>query len=105
MRKQIADLARLGPMPASKLVGEDEVAEYQRLLQGITPPVSDQEVVVLCRLFGDDDFFGLAWSLLHLVESAPGWPIPGCLSHSDNEWIDTLRQRLLNTVAPSDKPN
>ncbi|MGO1080499.1 hypothetical protein [Inquilinus sp. CA228] len=105
MRNQVADLARLGPMPASRAVGEDEVAEYQRLLEGIRPPVSDEEATVLCRLFGDDDFFGLAWALLHLIESAPGWPIPGCLLHSDNEWIQTLRQRLLNSIVPLDKPN
>lgn len=105
MGKQVGDLAKLGPMPASRAVGENEVAEYQRLLEEIRPPVSDEEAAVLYRLFGDDDFFGLAWTLLRLVESAPGWPIPGCLSHSDNEWIETLRQRLLNTIALSDKPN
>ena len=37
--------------------------------------------------------FGLAWSLLHAIETAPGWPLMDVLSNADNEWIERLRER------------
>jgi hypothetical protein len=48
------------------------------------------------KLFGLDDCFGLAEPLLHLVESAPGWPLEDCLKNSDNEWIKFLKLRIEN---------
>jgi hypothetical protein len=44
-------------------------------------------------LFGPDDCFGLGWTLLHLIETAPGWPIKAVLDGSQGEWIDRLRER------------
>jgi hypothetical protein len=41
-------------------------------------------------LFGPDDCFGLEWSLVGLVETAPGWPLADCLENTDNEWIQGL---------------
>ncbi|MDB6032726.1 MAG: hypothetical protein JWM16_3064, partial [Verrucomicrobiales bacterium] len=35
--------------------------------------------LALVKVFGPDDYYGLAWSLLHLIESAPGWPLADCL--------------------------
>jgi hypothetical protein len=45
---------------------------------------------------GTDDCFGLAWSVLHLVETAPGWPIEERLQDADNEWVSRLKQRFEN---------
>jgi hypothetical protein len=44
-------------------------------------------------VFGDDDCFGLAWTLLHLIESTPGWPLPAALPDLRNEWVRRLRER------------
>jgi hypothetical protein len=35
----------------------------------------------------------MAWTLVHLVESAPGWPLLGQLPDLDNPWITLLRER------------
>jgi hypothetical protein len=51
--------------------------------------VSGEEAGALARLFGPDDCFGLAWTLVHLIESAPEY-----LDHlpvHENEWISRLR--------------
>ena len=49
-------------------------------------------------MFGSDDCFGLAWSLITIIETAPGWP--GNLDLSgDNRWLRVLRLRLANASA------
>jgi hypothetical protein len=47
----------------------------------------------LVKLFGPDDCLGLAWTLLHLIETAPGWPVESALVGLEGEWIDRLRER------------
>jgi hypothetical protein len=58
--------------------------------------VSNDDARVLVRLFGPDDCFGLAWTLVHLIETAPNWPLEDCLVVTENEWIKVLKQRLAN---------
>ncbi|MEU0382903.1 hypothetical protein [Streptomyces chartreusis] len=48
------------------------ISETQRLLERIPKPVTDDEAQALATLFGPDNCFGLAWTLLHLIETAPG---------------------------------
>jgi len=61
----------------------------------ISKPITDDEARALVTLFGPDDCYGAAWSILHLIESAPGWPITECLINLENEWIVTLRDRAI----------
>ncbi|MCQ8120015.1 hypothetical protein, partial [Methylomonas rosea] len=63
------------------------------LLLSVTKPVSNEEARALVKLFGPDGCFGLAWSILHLIESAPSWPLTDCLVNSSNEWVALLRDR------------
>ena len=93
MREQVSELLKLGPMPGYEDdTTADEVKAYQDLLQSITPPVTDEEAKAMMTLFGPDDFYGLAWTMAHLIESAPGWPIEECLRGED-EWAELLRAR------------
>jgi hypothetical protein len=96
MRAAIHRLAALGPLPASDDADADQLDEYQQLLDGLEPPVSDAEAEVLIDLFPPhrDDCYGLAWTLVHLVETAPGWPLLTCLQQSHG-WIGYLRQRAV----------
>ena len=41
------------------------------MLESVAKPVTDDEAAALAQLFGPGDCFGLAWTLVHLVESAP----------------------------------
>jgi hypothetical protein len=89
----------MGPFPSYDDVASIEVVEhYAQLLESIEPPVTDEEAVALVTLFGQDDFYGLAWSVVHLVESAPGWPIRECLEGEGNPWISALRLATENTL-------
>lgn len=96
IRKNVQELVSLGPFPSyEERPDPDLVGNYENLLTGILPPVTNEEARELVRLFGPDDFYGLAWAVVHLVETAPDWPIEECL-HSNNEWVQMLRKRVEN---------
>ena len=97
VREKVLRLERLGPMPAegSDEATQDRIDQYNHLVESISKPVSDDEAHVLVKLFprGNETFYGIAWGLLHLVESAPGWPLPEVFTDLDNWWIRNLRDR------------
>ena len=94
MRQEVQTLVRLGPLPDCDTATEEQIKTYESLLSSTTPPVSDEEARNLVRLFGPDECYGLAWSLLHLIESAPGWPLQDCLKDKNNDWTERLRLRV-----------
>jgi hypothetical protein len=102
MRQEIIELGKLGALPSSVAVLrsnlDDLIVRYETLITSIGKPVTDEEARVLTRIFGPDDGFGLAWTLVGLIESAPGWPLWDVLRDSDNEWIRLLRRRLGNEI-------
>lgn len=57
--------------------------------------VTVAEAASLACLFPEDDSdcYGVVWTLVHLVESAPGWPVDGALDEIDGPWAEVLRQR------------
>ncbi|MGA7614026.1 MAG: hypothetical protein WBX15_02490 [Thermoanaerobaculia bacterium] len=91
IRKEVLELKLLGPLP-DQHADEEAFERHEKVLSAITPPVSAEEAKILVRLFGPDDAYGAAWTLLHLIESAPSWPIEECLRGA-GLWIDTLRRR------------
>jgi predicted component of type VI protein secretion system len=93
IRNEIRELVGLGRFPTSHEAKMDVIKRQETLLRSIQAPVSDEEAKCLIKLFGVDDYFDLAWTVLHLIETAPGWPIEECLKDSSNEWIVHLRER------------
>ena len=61
--------------PASHDVVQAQIEKQQQLLESLKPPLSDDEARELVKVFGPDDYYGLARTVLHLIESAPGWPL------------------------------
>lgn len=96
MRLEIAELIKMGQLPSTAQAAGDvrRLEAYQRLLEAIEPPVTDHEAIALTGLFGPDDCFGLAWALVHLIESAPGWPMLDRMAAGTNEWRSLLRSRV-----------
>ena len=93
IRNEIQQLVKLGKFPASDKVRLEIITEQEKFVRAITPPISDVEAKELIKLFGPDDYFGAAWTILHLIESAPGWPIEECLTDISNEWVIRLKGR------------
>jgi hypothetical protein len=96
MRPQVEQLVALGPFPSEDEATDEDVEQREALVTSISRPVTDDEARALATLFGPDTFYGGAWTVLHLIETAPGWPLEDALQNEDNEWIRLLRQRLEN---------
>jgi hypothetical protein len=93
IRREVHDFVDMGSLPDSHEADEAHVARLEIALMKISPPVSEEEAVLLAAAFGPDECFGLAWTLVHLIESAPrGAPIHR-IPISDNQWIRLLRER------------
>jgi len=93
IRKEVGEFIALGPLPDVR-VDEERIARHQATLLKIKKPVTDEEAAVLIGAFGPDDCFGLAWTLLHLIESAPsGVPVHSQPADSENQWIRRLWER------------
>jgi hypothetical protein len=93
MQRAVECLVGLGPLPSSEKPDIQKLKTFEEALSKVTKPVSDEDARALVSLFGPDDCFGAAWTLLHLIETAPNWPLCDCLEEPDNEWIIRLRQR------------
>lgn len=85
MRRTVLDLVALGPLPSEDDAEQEQLDRYEPLLLAIEDPVTDEEARTLVGLFGPDSCHGPAWSIMHAVETAPGWPLEDCLTRSDNE--------------------
>jgi hypothetical protein len=96
VRPEIQALTELGALPTSTTANPDDVARRQVLVDGIAPPVTDEEARRLVLLLGPDDYFGLAWTMVHRIESAPGWPLWDVLV-GDGGWREVLRQRAVKS--------
>ncbi len=93
IRKAVHDFIMLGPLPPSRLATEAGLDERVAALKAIEVPVTDEESVALAECFGPDECFGVAWSLLHLIETAPGHPRPAVSSFNRSEWLRMVWKR------------
>lgn len=99
IRDEVKRFVALGRLPSEsdESLSVDQVDRRQAMLGQITRPVSDDEAKLLVTVFGDDDAFGLAWALLHLIETAPHTPIDSPPEEAANEWIRRIWSRERRT--------
>lgn len=96
MRTEIERLIRLGPFPPESEASLEFLREMEELIASIKKPVTNEEAKTLISLFEPpDSCYGLAWSVLHLIETAPSWPISNCLENPKNEWVLSLCERAI----------
>lgn len=93
IRREVAELVAAGELPNEDAEVE-VISETQRLIECIPKPVTDEEAQVLASLFGPDGCFGLAWTLLHLIETAPGAGSARYTKRTNNEWVQRLNARV-----------
>jgi hypothetical protein len=92
VRKAVEDLVSAGRFPSEDASVED-IERTQLLLERVIAPVSDDEARLLAGIFGPDNCFGLSWTLLHLIETAPGARNADYSGHMENEWVELLKAR------------
>lgn len=95
MREEVKALVALRQFPAEQGAVPGVVECHENGLKAIARPVSDDEARALVKVFGPDDCFGLAWSLLHLIETAPGWPIKTAIADANPLWAEELKGRCV----------
>lgn len=94
IRDEVQELIQLGPFPVSQDADADDIDRRGAILNRIKTPVTDEEANALLSCFGPDEAFGLAWALLHIIETAPGGsPVKAMPPPSANEWIRRLWYR------------
>ncbi|RPD44696.1 hypothetical protein DNI29_21450 [Hymenobacter sediminis] len=99
MRKEVLELSQLGPLPNEDQDIADGVLEhYEELLHRIQPPITRDEAEQLIKLFPATACFGLEWTLLHIIESTPDWPILSIIELCPSvEWKQQILDRISNT--------
>ena len=95
MRQEVTNLIELGILPLEDAATAELVQDFESRYQSITRPVSDDEARALIRMFNSDGCFGLASSLMHLIETSPSWPIAECLENAANQWVVELKDRAI----------
>lgn len=105
IREEVRKLVELGPLPPSTNTDSETIDRHWALLAAISRPISVEEAEALVALFGPDECFGLVWSLIHLLESAPGWPLEYLLTDMSNEWIRLLLTRAHNADEDATETN
>ena len=106
IRPEIEGLERLGPLPADD---DDDpgidrrLFDVERLLAAVDPPVTVEEARVLAALFPRDGgtCYGLAWSLLHLIETLGVDDLGAVVTGVNSaQWRKMFEQRLENAEDP-----
>ena len=95
VRTEIAELEQLGPLPSEDDADVTQFANIEALCRAIAKPITDNEACVLVELFGPDGCYGLASSFMHLIETAPVWPLRDCLAQLNSDWKIELRNRAI----------
>jgi hypothetical protein len=93
MQDAVRELVGLGPLPDNSCRDVEKLKRIQAAMARVAQPITDDDARALVHLFGPGDCFGAAWTLLHLIETAPTWPLEDCLLDETNEWIVLLHHR------------
>lgn len=94
MRRVVSDLVALGPMPDENAEA-DTIDAWSDLLDSIQDPLSNEEAAALARCFPPDLGYGVGWTLLHLVETAPDWSSIANTINTE-EWRSRALRRIAN---------
>jgi len=93
MRLEVQTFVADGPLPGWD-ASEEQIDRRDRQLAAISRPVTSEEAAALATCFGPDDCYGVAWTLVHLIETAPSpvpqWEDPG---PEGGDWAEVLRAR------------
>lgn len=97
VRTAVEELEKLGPLPSEDDAEVVQLERIEELYRAIAKPITDDEARVLVELFGPYGCYGVASSFMHLIETAPGWPLRDCLQELNNERKIELRDRAIRS--------
>ncbi|MFG2027686.1 hypothetical protein [Streptomyces sp. NPDC048825] len=95
MRPEVQTFVANGPLPDWD-ASEEEIDRRDQQLNAIPKPVTGEEAQALVSCFGPDDCYGVAWTLLHLIETGPNPVLTTQPAPDANEWHQRLYDRAVN---------
>ncbi|MFF7469411.1 hypothetical protein [Streptomyces sp. NPDC008092] len=95
MRSEVQAFIADGPLPDWDASSE-EIDRRGKQLTAISRPVTPEEARSLVGCFGPDDCYGVAWTLLHLIETGPNPVLTVQPAPDANEWLHLLWARAFN---------
>ena len=95
MRPEVQAFVADGPLP-DRDASEEEIDRRVDQLEAIAAPVTREEAKALVACFGPDDCYGVAGTLLHLIETGPNPVLTGDPGSEANEWHQRLYARAVN---------
>jgi hypothetical protein len=95
MRTSVTNLVSLGRLPEERSASVAQLQAFEAALKSIERPVTDEEAMSLLQVLPntEESCFGLAWSVLHLIETAPGWPLKEAKRQRSNPWVASMLER------------
>lgn len=101
IRDEIRKMIELGPLPAEEEASEEHLKAFEQATDAAEAAVGEsgvtrEEARALMACFGttSDSCFGLAWGVLHLIESCPGdVPFDYTADTAPNPWLRRLWDR------------
>ena len=99
MRDAVRQLVEKPGLILSDSASIETVEWAEHLIAAFEEPAQDDEAAALLELLSRSDetsCFGLNGTILHFIETAPGWPIWPVLKEAQGEWPGRLRDRLAN---------
>jgi hypothetical protein len=78
-------------------IGEDMLTKWAAAIDGLEGPLTDDEAIALLSCFPPDDstVFGVSWSLLHKIETAPYGPTFIEALDDRSWWVALLKERAI----------
>ncbi|MFB7835296.1 hypothetical protein ACFVFF_04255 [Streptomyces sp. NPDC057680] len=95
MRPEVQAFVVDGPLPDWD-ASEEEIDRRAEQLDAIPKPVTREEARALVACFGPDDCYGVAWALMHLIETGPNPVLATDPGPEANEWHQRLFLRAVN---------
>lgn len=95
MRPDVQTFVADGSLPDWD-ASEEEIDRRVGQLDAIARPVTAEEAKALTTCFGPDDCYGVAWTLLHLIETGPNPVLTTKPAPDANEWHHCLWTRAAN---------
>lgn len=93
IRAEVDAFVARGVLPDEHHAEANDLRARVELMTAIAPPVTADEARALSACFGPDDCFGVAWTLLHLIETARIPVYDRAPGPDANEWSRRLWAR------------
>ena len=95
IRPELTALRDFGVSLSASRLDDEKLAKAEMLLNSLDEQevLNADELAILVSLFGEDDCYGLAWTMIHIIEKSPMWLPSEFPLITGNRWHNLLLER------------